>query len=262
MVGRDGRRSVVESSLDVTQQRELLERAQRAERLAVAGEIAAGVVHTINNPLDGVRRALELAAKNPADHERVAKMLGIAKEGTDRIVNVTHTLLGFARADTSSTPVPVAVDSIVEAAVGLVLLKAQANAVSIELNLAPSLPAISVDPQAIMEVLVNLLLNAVDACQENCTIKVQTRTADASRVEILVADDGAGVPPEIAEKIFEPFFTTKEVGRGTGLGLSVARRIVEAHQGTIDLSQTEGGGSTFRVRFTGHVGQRASEQSE
>jgi signal transduction histidine kinase len=249
MVGRGGRRAVVEKSVDVTERRELADRMQRTERLAVAGEIAAGVVHAVNNPLDGVRRALDLAGRDLDDRARVTRMLGLASEGTERIAHVTRTLLGFARTEAHPTRVPVAAATIADGAVELVRLRAHSRSVDVRASVGDDLPSVRVDPHAIKEVLVNLLLNAVDACRPGGAVVVEARMSDADTLEISVRDDGSGIAPEDLARIFEPFFTTKAVGHGTGLGLSVARRIVESHGGEIGVESTPGVGSSFRVRL-------------
>lgn len=249
MIGPGGHRAVVEKALDVTDRLELAARVHRAERLAVAGEIAAGVVHTVNNPLDGVRRALDLAGRNLDDRPRVERMLALASEGTERIMEVTRTLLGFARAEASTSPRPVAPRSIIEGAVDLVRLRAQARGVALEVDAPATLPDIWIDPQSMKEVLVNLLLNAVDACEGGGHVSVSAREAGAGVVEIITRDDGVGIERDALGRVFQPFFTTKEVGRGTGLGLSVARRIVEVHGGEIDVVSRPGEGAAFRVRL-------------
>jgi len=249
MIEHEGRRLVVETCLEVTAQRELADRVARAERLALAGEIAAGFVHTINNPLDGVNRALDLAKRHIKDPERASEMLDLATEGVERITAVTQTLLGFARVDRDANVLPAEVNSMVEEAAGLMRLKAESESIELELDLAPSLPQVAVDPQAMADVLLNLLINAVDACGDDGKITVRTSSTDGSLVEITTIDDGDGIPEELVEQIFEPFFTTKEVGRGTGLGLSLARRIVEGHGGEIHAESPEGGGAVFRIRL-------------
>lgn len=249
--GEGGRRSVVVVTRDVTEMRVLAERLRRAERLAVAGEVAAGVVHTINNPLDGVRRALDLAGRSPGDPARIASMLSLATEGTERIAAVTRTLLDLARAEEAAPPSRVLVGQLIEDTVQLVRLKAESSGVKIELQLDPSAPAIWADPHGVREVVVNLLLNAIDAsaAKTGGRIVVRTRVMGESSVEVTVGDNGVGIAPEILDRVFEPFFTTKEIGRGTGLGLSVARRIVEAHGGEISVESTPGQGATFRVQL-------------
>ncbi|MBI2892847.1 MAG: HAMP domain-containing protein [Deltaproteobacteria bacterium] len=241
--------STIVTVRDVTETHELARRLQRAERLAVAGEIAAGIVHAINNPLDGVSRALDLARRSPADAQRVASMLEYALEGTARIAAVTRTLLSFARADDRKPPVQISPNLLAEEATNFVALKAEQSHVSLTTDLAPDVPGVLVDPRGIVEVLVNLLVNALDATRAGGKVVVRTLGVPDGTVEIAVADDGVGIPPELSDRIFEPFFTTKEIGRGTGLGLSVARRVVESYGGEITVDSTPGNGATFRVRL-------------
>jgi len=254
MLGRGGLRSVVERAFDVTEQLELQERFQRAQRLAVAGEIAAGVVHAVNNPLDGVRRALELAAARPDDPERLQRMLALATEGTDRISNITRTLLGFVRADDRGHALSVSPGTLVESAVNLVRLEARDRHVIIEVDVAEDLPQIRTDPQGMEEVLVNLLLNAVAACNGSGRVVVRAAMSGDESLEISVSDSGPGVPSNLREQIFQPFFTTKDASQGTGLGLSVARRVVEAHGGEVVLEASSGTGAKFAVRIPILVG--------
>ncbi len=244
--GRDGRPAVVERALDVTEREELQERFQRAQRLAVAGEISAGIVHSVNNPLDGVRRALDLAVARPDDAERVSRMLGLAREGTERIASITRTLLGFARAQDATHRVAVDVASLLEAAANVARLTAESGGVEIHLRIEEGLPPIPVDPSGVEEVVVNLLLNAVDACAGGGRVEVTAHRENMALV-LFVRDDGPGVPAELADTVFEPFFTTKDAGRGTGLGLSVARRIVEAHGGDLTLESVSPTGAAFRA---------------
>jgi len=245
-----GRRRGVVTFTDVTEKRQLTQRLQQAERLAVAGEVAAGVVHAINNPLDGVRRALGLAQRQPLDPKRTADMLELAVEGTDRIAAVTHGLLKFARADEREPHLAVAPNVLVEEAARLVVLKVEQCDVSLRLDLAPDLPGLEVDTGGMVEVLVNLLLNALDATAGGGSeVVVRTRAAPGGGVQFLVEDDGGGIPDAVRGRIFEPFFSTKEPGVGTGLGLSMARRIVEAHGGQIQLKTAEARRTVFAIQL-------------
>jgi len=244
IIGRDGNLTVVERALDITDRLELQHRFQRAQRLAVAGEIAAGVVHSVNNPLDGVRRALDLAAIRPGDQERVGRMLELAREGTDRIAEITRTLLGFARGDEAADPVSVQVDVLIDAAVSLSRLGAQAKDIDIHVDMASDLPEVLVDPQGMVEVLVNLMLNAVDASDTRGRVSIRARESDGGLC-ICVEDSGPGLAAGLAEKVFEPFYTTKDAANGTGLGLSVARRVVEAHGGELTYQSGTSGGACF-----------------
>jgi two-component system NtrC family sensor kinase len=248
ILGRNRKPAVVERALDVTERVAFQERFQRAHRLAVAGEVAAGVVHSVNNPLDGVRRALDLAQAAPENADRVSRMLSLAKEGTDRIAHITRTLLGFARGDEARNRVPVQVDALIEAAVNLSHLRAESKGLEIVVDTDPDLPAVWLDPQAMEQVLVNLLLNAVDACESGGVAHVQAR-ARAGLLEISVTDTGPGIPAASVRRVFEPFFTTKDASRGTGLGLPVARRIVEAHGGQLILDPGMERGTRFVIQI-------------
>jgi signal transduction histidine kinase len=246
--GTDHAGTVIVTSVDVTEKTKLTQRLQRAERLAVAGEVAAGIVHTINNPLDGVRRALEMGRRDPALGKRTADMLALASEGIERIAAVTRTLLNLARAELASAPTHVEPNACVADVLRLVELRAHAKGIEIATSLDPAVPEIEADPRGLNEVLVSLLVNAVDATPGGGHVVVSTSRSDGM-VEFRVQDDGVGIQPENLERVFEPFFTTKDVGHGTGLGLSVARRVVEAHGGDISVESEIGKGASFRVRW-------------
>lgn len=243
----DGRKAVVVALTDVTALRSLAARLHRVERLAVAGEVSAGIVHAVNNPLDGMRRALELARRDPGNVERVSAMLDLALEGAERIAQITRTLLDLARADASTGAALVEPAELIRQAATVIGLRAEARGVRVDVEIAPNLGNVEVDPRSFTEVLVNLLVNALDAVDRGGRISIGAAPGPDGGVDFAVADDGPGVPPGLAERIFEPFFTTKEVGRGTGLGLAVARRIVAAHGGDLFLEPNPSGGVNTRV---------------
>lgn len=247
-LGREGTRSVVESAQDVTETREVALRLLRAERLAVAGEVAAGIVHSVNNPLDGVRRALRIASRRIGQGGDATEMLALASEGTDRIANITRSLLNLARVNDPSQRVRVSLSSVTRQALPLVQLKAQSRGVSITLETPLDLPPIRVDPHGINEVVLSLLFNAVDAAGDGGQVAVTVSTERDAAV-LMVGDSGAGVEPALREAIFEPFFTTKDSSHGTGLGLSVARRIAELHGGSIRVGSDPLGGARFTLRI-------------
>ncbi len=177
-------------------------------------------------------------------------MFRLADEGCERIARVTRNLLDFARVDTQLEKTPYSPNRLAEEVIDLVQLKASSKNVTIRYEATPDLPNVVLDPQAIKEALVNLLMNGVDACLDNGgKITIRTRSLNPDLIEIAIIDNGAGIASEIEGRIFEPFITTKKIGQGTGLGLSVARRIVEAHDGTITVEPTPGGGTTFRIRL-------------
>lgn len=244
---RNGVQSLVVSLAEVTEMQRLAERLRRAERVAAAGELAAGTVHAINNPLDGVRRALELARKHQSDPDRVQQLLAMAHEGTDRIVQITRGLLTFARADETSAALLVSPRAILEEAAQLVSLRAEQSGVAIRVEADPATPTLCIDPRGLVDVLVNLLANALDVSPAGGEIVAASKPGPEGGALLEVSDDGPGLPEDVRARMFEPFFTTKGAGRGTGLGLSMARRIVEAFGGEISASQRPQGGTTFAV---------------
>jgi signal transduction histidine kinase len=248
ILGREGKPAVVETAVDITKDLELQDRFQRAQRLAVAGELAAGVVHSVNNPLDGIRRALDLASRHSEDPSRRDRMLALAREGTYRIGTITRTLLSFARGGEPSNVTEVEIAVLLDAATGLCGLRADAKAVTLAEEIEEDLPTVWVDPHGMEDVLVNLMMNAVDACGAGGTVRVRARL-EKQTIRISVEDSGPGIPLGEAEAVFEPFFTTKAAAQGTGLGLPVARRIVEAHGGKLSLEEGSLAGACFVVRI-------------
>ncbi|MBI5485787.1 MAG: PAS domain-containing protein [Deltaproteobacteria bacterium] len=247
--GADGKVRTVETAVDVTKGELLGRRLARAERLAVTGEIAAGVVHAINNPLDGMRRALDLTEARPDDAQRIKEMHAVLREGIDRLVHLTGTLLSFARVNVDGRRGPVDLNAVAEEAARMVRFRAEDRGIAIELHLAGELPRVEADAQGLQEATVNILFNALDAITRSGRVAITTGAAPDGFVELAVTDDGSGIAPEDLTRVFEPFFTTKSVGKGTGLGLSVARRVVEAHGGEITVRSVPGQGATFTLRL-------------
>jgi two-component system, NtrC family, sensor histidine kinase KinB len=247
LLEHDGKQSLVISVADVTDIKQLADRLRRAERTAVAGEIASGIVHAINNPLDGLRRGLELAQKHKQDEKRLEQLLTFAQEGTDRIAQITRSLLSFARADEIGSPLTVTPRAILEEAAQLVSLRAEQSGVTIRIQVDPAAPPISVDPHAMIDVVVNLLMNGLDVSPRGSEIVASARPSRAGGTELRVVDGGTGIPEELRTRIFEPFFTTKDAEHGTGLGLSMARRIVESAGGEISSRARTGGGGELLI---------------
>jgi two-component system NtrC family sensor kinase len=222
-------------------------RLLQSERLSSIGRLSAGIAHEINNPLTGVMlMAGSLMERLPPGDPRRETLKSIVNE-TTRCGEVIKGLLDFAR---PRTPVKVAapIDDVLERAATLVRRQAEARKVSIDVGREGPSPVAAIDAAQVLQVILNLLLNAVDATPEGGRVRV-ARRVDGASVEIDVADDGAGIAPERLSQIFEPFYTTKEAGQGTGLGLAVSWGIVEQHGGTIAVRSEQGKGSTFTVRL-------------
>ena len=224
---------------------ERLHRTQmsRAEHLATLGEMATGLAHEIRNPLAGIAGVIEIIGRDLPTTSPARAVVKDVRQEIARINRIVTDLLQTAR------PHPPKVrksdlNTTVEHAVMLGRQQGLSKAVEVTLHKDPSLPEVEHDSDQIHQVMLNLLLNALQAIDQKGKIAVTVERQQNSAV-IEVADNGRGIPPELLPNIFRPFFTTK--GDGTGLGLSLARRIVEDHQGRIDVTSTVGKGTTFAV---------------
>jgi len=216
---------------------------ERAQQLATVGELASGVAHEIRNPLTGVRGALELALRGLPQVEPSRPLLEEAQQQLSRIETATSQLLRYAR---PAEPREVVVDAnlLIERATHVVTPQATNTGVTLRAEPAPTSLLVRADPEMIVQVLVNLMLNGMDAMGTGGTLTVWV-ARHAPDVWIGVGDTGPGVSPEARASIFRPFFTTKH--HGTGLGLSISQQIVARHGGTLRLEDTPGGGATFVV---------------
>ncbi len=216
-----------------------------AERLAAIGRLASGLAHEINNPINGVRNCIYAIRGDLDNHEQTATYLDLMDEGLTSASGVLHKLLGFARKQ-QTAPGPVSLNDAVQTVQQLVGFNFTRKGVGLELDLDQALPAVLADRQLMQEVIMNLLINAVDAEQKGGQVQVRT-SHESGRVLLAVQDFGCGIAPQITDQIFDPFFTTKKTGEGTGLGLSICLSIVQASGGTLDAVSTAGTGTTFTI---------------
>jgi two-component system, NtrC family, sensor kinase len=244
----------------VQQKSSELEKAHRGlvtnEKMASLGRLAATVAHEVNNPLFGMLTYARLCLKDldqfegdEARRERVKEHLRIIERESRRCGDLMKTLLAFSR-QKAPERAPTEVNVIVERSCALLLHKLQLSRIELIKELDPGLPVILADPAQIQQVMVVLLANASEAMGEGGMVKVTTAALpDEQGVRITVTDSGPGVPAGLREAIFEPFFTTKEDQHGTGLGLAVARAIVDRHGGALTLNPDASKGAEFIIQL-------------
>ena len=218
----------------------------RAEHFATLGELAAGLAHEIRNPLAGIAGVLDIASRDLPDTSPARNVMEDAKQEAVQINRILTELLDTAR---PKPPQFRLLDIVGTAEHAVMFARQQAitKRIQIEFEVKEALPPVEHDPAQINQVLLNLLLNAIQSMDKPGTIRVVLQQTEDDLVAITVNDEGRGIPPEQLTNIFRPFYTTK--GHGTGLGLSLARRMVESHGGTIGVQSTLGQGTRFTIEL-------------
>jgi hypothetical protein len=232
---------------DITEQVALERQMARAEQLALIGELAAGLAHEVKNPLAGIKGAIEIVRDGLAEDHQHRIVLGHVLDEIMRVDRTIGSLLEYARPRPSART-KVDLNALIERVIATARLQTTNDNVHIEFNPAPDLPAVNIDPDEIQKVVLNLLINAIQAVKDHGRIVTETTfnpSASGGSVVLSVADTGEGIPPENLDKIFRPFFTSKK--RGTGLGLATCKRIVTSYGGTISVESEMGRGSRFTV---------------
>ncbi len=243
---------VIAIGQDLTVVKELERRIIQAEKLASLGQLAASVVHEINNPMTAVatyadallRRAQTQPRTTEAapEQEKLKKIL----ENSDRILRFTRDLVSYAR-PAQEKPEQVEVPKLLDLAVSFCDHVLQQHGIQVERDFQP-VPLVAGVKGNLVQVFVNLITNACHAMKPGGTVILATLVEEGDLV-IRVKDNGSGIPSEMAGKIFEPFFTTKPDGKGTGLGLSIVQGIIENHGGKIDVKSEVSVGTTFVIRL-------------
>jgi signal transduction histidine kinase len=250
--GADAWQHVSESVTAVLRRLKQSERdALRAEQLAWAGQMAAGVAHEVRNPLMAIKLIVQAAADPGRSHRFGPRDLAVLEEEIVRLEDITANFLDFARPP-SPDKKPVALLPVVEQAVGRVRARAELQGVRISVDSPAGPVPVLADGNQIRQVVYNLLFNALEAQPGGGWVRV-TLTVDPRHAEVgagaalSVEDGGPGVPSELGDQIFDPFVSTKDTGMG--LGLSICRRIVEAHGWIVRVSNTPDGGAVFTVHI-------------
>jgi signal transduction histidine kinase len=226
-----------------------LERAlTRQERLAALGHLAAGVAHEVRNPLNAIGMGIQRLQGefSPIEGEKEFRHLCTVIRGeVARLNSIVQEFLQLARVPVLQRA-PVAVATLLHEVASLMEAEAKAHAVHLTRRVPEGLPTLVGDPQQLKQALINLVLNAIQATPPGGAVQV-TAVAETEVLRIAVIDSGLGIAPDMLERIFDPYFTTKP--QGTGLGLPIALRIIEAHRGTLDVSSALGEGTTVEVRL-------------
>ncbi len=232
------------------QKEEILRRsAERNDRLTILGEITAGIAHELNTPLGNILGFSELIADKTREEQIRKDALKITSSAM-HAREVVKKLMFFS-CEMPQQMESIALNPLVEDALNLLKPSLQNAGVNIHFDPDPKNPFGRLDPIQITQVIFNMLINAIHASPPGSTISIKLLSAD-KKLNIIIADQGHGIPEGVRDKIFEPFFTTKGVGEGSGLGLSVVHGIVKSHQGSIRFSSEEGQGTTFNVSLPLH----------
>ena len=223
------------------------------DKLAALGKMAAGIAHEINNPLAVIGEKAgwmedllaEEEFQNSSNYKEFAASIAKIEEHVDRARKITHSMLGFARRMEPRLD-DVEINRVLDQTIDIMANHARINDIEIRKHFTDRLPVIASDQSQLQQVFMNLINNAIDAIGSNGTIDITTQL-DKHLINIIISDDGPGIPEAILKKIFDPFFTTKQNGRGTGLGLSISYSIIEKMGGRITVESIEGQGTTFVV---------------
>ncbi len=264
--------TAVKTNTDLIAAHEALKAAQaqliEAEKLQTVGRLAAGVAHEVRNPLAILEMGLEIFADQPLD-ETGRLIFGEMKEAVNRASGVISSLMDLGSPERLGTR-ETNLHALVDRALGALHDEIARGRVEVVRHFAPELPEPRVDAAKIEQLFINILTNALHAMPDGGTLTIATRVAtidpasvafdagsrggarirEGERVIVVeIADTGTGIAAENLDKVFEPFFSTKPTGQGMGLGLTVAKKIVEVHRGRIEVRNREGGGTSVTLTF-------------
>ncbi len=232
---------------DLTELRRIENRLLHSEKLVTAGQLAAGIAHEIGTPLNVARGRVELSLSHLGTQHAEAENHRLVIEQIDRVTRLIQQLLDYVR------PAPVSVQPVdlarsLHGVRDLLAPQAAKRRVSLDVDATSAAATLTTDPDQLQQIIVNLALNAIDACESGGRVELRTMQRQGS-VVLEVQDTGQGIPHELQKQVFDPFFTTKKRGQGTGLGLWVVAQLVRAQAAEIELDSTPGRGTTVRVAW-------------
>jgi PAS domain S-box-containing protein len=238
-----GRTVIIKDSTEV---KKLQQQIDQSEKLAVIGQLAAGVAHEIGNPLTSISSIVQILQRRVNDNF-VSEQLANIRSNIDRISRIVRELVDFSRPPGEERLI-IQVTDIIKTAIGIVKFDKRVKKVQFETKLDKNLPEINIIPDQLLQVFINILINALDAVEGNGRIDVVSNH-DKENIYIEITDNGCGMDKETISKIFDPFFSTKDVGKGTGLGLSVSYGIIKKFKGDILVQSEVKKGSSFIVKL-------------
>jgi PAS domain S-box-containing protein len=250
---------VVASGIDITDFKHMQEQLRKTERIAELGTLASGMAHEIGTPMNVILGRAEYLLQRTAD-EGMKKGLATIVAQIERITKVMNQLLVFARRKPPDRQV-VDLGEIVEDSLEMFQERMTHGRITVEKTIEANMPSIHADRDQLVQVLINLVTNSLHAMPEGGRLRLSL-DREKGHVRLGVSDTGHGMPEEIRSKIFEPFFTTKDFGKGTGLGLTVVKGIIEEHGGTIEVESAVDKGTTFWVRLPLDEAQATSVRRE
>jgi len=233
---------------DITQRKQLEREVRFVERLADVGKSVAHVAHEIRKPLmliGGFARQVA-HCDSLKGNEKDRQKLNIVVEEVGRLEKLLNGVRLLTRPSTSSRKRPLVLNQLLDETTDLLERVMTDRHIELEIDMARGPVMIEADPDQLKQVFLNILYNAIEAIQDDGKIRISSSVA-AREAEIIIADNGPGIPPELQEKIFDPFYTTKR--DGTGLGLAISKNIIQDHGGSLDLQSQSGKGTAFVIRL-------------
>jgi signal transduction histidine kinase len=229
---------------DVSERKRLYERLRKTERIAELGTMASGMAHEIGTPMNVILGRAEYLMERVKE-EPIRKGLQTIVSQVERITRVMNQLLTFAR---RKPPERRALNlrQTIEDNLEIFQERLSRNLIKVETSFTESCPFVLADADQMSQIVINLVMNAIHAMPDGGLLRIALAPAD-EMVRLTVSDTGHGIPQEAIQRIFEPFFTTKEFGKGTGLGLTVVKDIIEEHQGSITVESDPGKGTRFTI---------------
>src|SRR6185312_12746937 len=252
---------VIMSARDISVEKKLEQQIIQSERLAAMGQMIGGFAHELNNPLTSILGVSELLQDTEIP-EASRKQLAMLQQQARRATEIVQNLMYFSR-----PPLPgktdINVAELVQRTLHLHAYSLRKNNITVDFLPEGMLPNVTGDPHQLMQVFLNLVMNAEQAIREvrdRGTLRIRLGKDDGS-IMIIFQDDGPGIPSDILPKIFDPFYTTKRPGRGTGLGLSICKAILREHGGNVEVASGPGGGAVFMVYIPTAEAEKRNQSS-